>query len=67
MRIRIVSDGTPKNTQVFNAETGERIRGVQGIKWELGGKDGMATATIDFVLVGVDVVAGIEEEPSANG
>jgi hypothetical protein len=35
MRLKIISDGTPTNTQVVNAETGEILEGVVNIKWSV--------------------------------
>jgi hypothetical protein len=52
--VRIESDGTPGGTKVFDATTGEQIRGVRGIKWSIG-LDTVATAEIDFVVVEVNV------------
>ena len=34
MKLKIMSDGTPDNTSVVNAETGEIVEGVASIKWE---------------------------------
>jgi hypothetical protein len=33
MKVKIVSDGTTRGTQVLNAETGEQVEGVVGIVW----------------------------------
>ena len=33
--IKIVSDGTPKGTQVINEETGERLRNVKTVTWSI--------------------------------
>lgn len=59
MRIKIISDGTPSNTKVINAETGERIFDITGIVWQIDA-DNLAKATVDFILIPVEVEAEIK-------
>lgn len=60
MRLKIVSGGNTANTRVENADTGEMVDGVVGVKWECSvGPDGeatLATAVLTFELVECDVV-----------
>lgn len=59
-RIRIISDGTPRNTRV-ETEDGQLLKGVQKIRWELD-IDGLARAQILFVGVPVNVEGEEDEE-----
>jgi hypothetical protein len=61
-RVRIISDGTPRNTRV-ETEDGTLIKGVQAIGWRLE-VGGMAVATIDVLAVAVDVVGLVEDDGS---
>jgi hypothetical protein len=56
--VRIVSDGTPKGTHIYDAATGDKLEGIQSVKLELavgGGNRMRATLTekarVDEVLV----------------
>jgi hypothetical protein len=60
MKIKIVSDGTPRGTRVVNAETGEKIERVKAVSWKIG-LDQVATATIEVVLPPCDVIAETTE------
>lgn len=59
-KIRIVSDGTPGGTRVIDEASGEDIRGIRAIRWEVTGKD-IAKVSLDFVKVPVDLVGEVEE------
>jgi len=54
MKIKLISDGTPKGTRVLNAETGEPIQGVRRAAWAVE-IDQPAVVTLDFVLAEVDL------------
>ena len=56
MKIKIVSDGMPRNTKVVSVETGEMVDDVNCIDWHIT-VDGYATATLGFCQIPVDVVA----------
>lgn len=63
MRIRIVSDGTPHGTRVEDIDTGDRLRYIQAIGWEIG-MDGLATALLRIRNVPINVVADVDLEKS---
>lgn len=56
MRIKIVSDGTGIGTKVINADTGERLRWIKRISWSISGPDELATATVHFTKVEIEVI-----------
>jgi hypothetical protein len=59
--IRIISDGTPNGTKVFDIKSGEEITGIRSIEWKVGvGK--AATTKIEFVVPVIDVIADLEGE-----
>ena len=37
MRIKIISNGEPGNTQVIDIDTGEALKGVEKIEWTISG------------------------------
>lgn len=47
MKLKIISDGTSAGTKVVNAETGEELKNVVRIQWEIEGR-GRARATIEL-------------------
>lgn len=53
-RVRIISDGTPVGTQVFD-EHGKPITYVTAIKWNIE-SNGLATAQLTLTQVEVDIV-----------
>jgi len=57
MNIKIVSDGTPENTIVYNVETGERLEGVTHIDWHLEVND-LAQCNIRLHNIPLEVEAG---------
>ena len=59
MSIRIVSDGHPVTTRVYNSE-GYEIDGIAKITWSID-IDNIATATIEFTNVSIDAIAEIKE------
>ena len=60
MRIKIISDGIGRNTKVVNAETGELVENVCGIKWEIHGNKSLAKAEIEFDWIAIEAEAGAE-------
>jgi hypothetical protein len=56
MRIKIISDGTPKNTKVVDADTGELVKDVYAIQWSCDVHN-LARAIIGFINVPVEVEA----------
>jgi hypothetical protein len=48
MRLKVVSDGTSRGTQVVDAETGERVWGVSHIQYSIGVRE-PARLTVEFV------------------
>lgn len=61
MKIKIVSDGTPRNTTVVDAVTGEMLEGIQSIRWELAVNNPLATAIITFIKIPVELEARLGE------
>ena len=69
MRIKIVGDGTPLGTRVFNAETGEQLQGVNYIVYE---QDivgparvmlGFDLTSMEAVVDNVDMVDNVGDKP----
>lgn len=56
MSIKIISDGTPYGTHIFN-EDGTEIKGVTEITWHIDASDDTAIATLKFAFVQVEVTA----------
>lgn len=59
--VRIISDGTPRGTHVFDSE-GVEITGITGIEWSI--KSGCAelgVATLTFPLASVDVTGDLKD------
>jgi hypothetical protein len=54
VRIKIVSDGTPKGTQVVDAATGEPVEHITGISWKVDANH-LAEATLTLIKVPVEV------------
>lgn len=71
MKVRIVSEGHPATTRVYNAETGEEMRGIVAIRFdEITVKGGPLRVTLECSRVALDVVAEAEIQPAgfdANG
>jgi len=57
MNLKIISDGTPANTKVVDAETGEPVANVTKVQWSLAW-NGYAKARIDVVLMEIDAETG---------
>ena len=55
IKIRIESDGNPKNTKVFDIATGKPIDGISKITWECEPGEA-ATATLVFKMVQFSVI-----------
>ena len=60
MNIKIVSDGKGWNTHIYDVDTGKEIEGAEFVKWEVP-VDGLATATIRFVKIPIEVQAKLDE------
>lgn len=54
MQLKIVSDGRGLYTHIINADTGEKLRGVQRIEWVLEKPTGLATATMTLIKMPVE-------------
>jgi len=52
MKIKIISDGTPKNTHVINTETGEEIL-CYSVEWSLSAGDRAPTVKLVLAMRGV--------------
>lgn len=70
--VRIVSDGTPKGTHIYDAVTGDKLEGIQSVKLELavgGGNRMRATLTekarVDEVLITEAAVEEQQAEPAS--
>jgi len=61
MRLKIVSDGHPRNTQIVDEATGQAVEGVTKLEWKMD-RHNLATATITLESVSVDVVALLEKK-----
>ena len=64
IRLKIVSDGTPQNTEVQNVLTGEKLEGVTAIEWRIS-VHGYAEAKVTLRKVAVDLLSvtpGIKKE-----
>lgn len=61
MRIRIVSKGSPQNTHVVDAATGERIENVVAVEWRCCATTGEATAKLTVFAPEVDLVADVQK------
>ena len=53
-RIKIVTDGIPKNTKIIDMDTGEEIKGAYSIDYHID-KDDVGRATIKFVKIPVEL------------
>lgn len=60
MKIKIVSDGTPYNTHVLNADTGEKIEGITSIHWRIDSASEFAHTVLTFEVVPVEVIGETE-------
>lgn len=61
-RLRVVSDGTPRNTRV-ETEDGTLVKGVQAVQWNLE-LNGHAKIKIEVLGVAANVVGLVEHEGS---
>ncbi|MFQ5849361.1 MAG: hypothetical protein ACE5JU_02085 [Candidatus Binatia bacterium] len=61
MRLRIVSDGHPRNTTVMDADTGERVEGVTSLEWKID-RNNLGTVTMTVESVEVAVVGLLEKK-----
>ena len=57
MRIRIVSDGTTRNSKIINTETDEVIDNVEMAQILLDAKTGLVVAVLKFCNVELNIVA----------
>lgn len=70
MKIKIVSDGTPKGTRVNNAETGELLTGVLAVEWAITSHGGaiakLTLRDVEVKLIGqVEIVNQDQQETPA--
>lgn len=69
--VRIFSDGTPRGTHIYDAETGDQIDGIQSLSLEVGLRKRTRAVLTEKVyvqeLVVTEVEAGTEEEQDAAG
>jgi hypothetical protein len=56
MKIKIVSDGTTRNTHVIDIETGDELEGVTHIDWHLEAGD-LARCTIKLHMIPLEIEA----------
>jgi hypothetical protein len=61
MKIKIIGDGSLANTQVLNAETGERLENVYFVSWKLDGRDGCSIVNLVIRNVPIDVSGELKE------
>ena len=54
MQLKLISDGTPQNSKLVNAETGELIENVEFVDLRIHATEGV-TGTIRFLFLRVDV------------
>ena len=59
-RVKIVSNGLPNGTHVYDADTGIEIKGIRSITWEIS-LNKPSTANIEFVLSELDVEDALVE------
>lgn len=60
MRLKIISDGTLKGTQVVDTETGKRLEGVHYISWEIDA-DGEAHVHLGLDKISVEMEGVLEK------
>jgi transcription antitermination factor NusG len=60
-RLKVVSKGTPLDTKVYDAITGEEIRGVTKIVIDVDAEKAIATVNMSVVGVELDVEAELDE------
>ena len=58
MKVKIISDGTPRGTKLVNAETGEKLEGVTSVEWHIS-VDRLSEAVI--MMRGVPIEAVVLE------
>lgn len=59
MRIKIISDGKPLNTKVYDINTGKELTNITSIEWKIQ-VDQTAKAVITFIDVPIEVTAEVE-------
>lgn len=70
MKIRIISDGIPENTQIVNAETGERIEGITRAVWRIDASGDFAEIMVTFKVTGqvsADLIGEWDDKPANAG
>jgi len=60
MRLKVTSDGTPRGTNVTNADTGEELKGVVSVRWAIH-RDGRCRMRVDLEQQEADVVSEPEK------
>jgi hypothetical protein len=61
MRLKVISDGTPYGTHIVNAETGENVTNITGIRWSMQAGE-LAQATFDLDYVEAELEGDVEDE-----
>jgi len=61
MKVKIISDGTPKGTHVIDIDTGKELEGVQAIKWEIQ-TDYMAKVTLELSRIDIEIIWEVNME-----
>ena len=65
MKIKIISDGTPKGHKVINAETGELVENISSVKVYISPRT-PTKALVEFTGVLVDIIAETEEKRASE-
>jgi hypothetical protein len=61
IKLKIVSDGTPRGTKIFDEETGSELRNVVDLKWELSARDlSSCNVTMRLARVPLELLSEIE-------
>lgn len=64
IRLRVVSDGTPRGTQVIDSVSGRQVEGLTALVIRIDAKQPMSTVTLEMeegALAGLDVVGALTE------
>ncbi|MFQ5916340.1 MAG: hypothetical protein ACE5I0_00855 [Candidatus Binatia bacterium] len=61
MRLKVVSDGHPRNTKVINEDTGEAVEGVSSLEWKID-RNNLATVTMRVESGEAEIVGLLEKK-----
>ncbi len=59
MKLKIISEGTGRNTKIVSVETGEVIEGVTEVTWHCR-YDSLADVTMKFINIPVEVMGELD-------